>query len=86
MSATATAVLVVAAVAAGANAAAQTKLAAEIAELTSLQKAIRSSEAPIRTDALHRVWRVGVTTKEVQVKRQALMLLAEPGSGRDRHG
>lgn len=82
--ATATAVLVVATVAAGVNAAAQTKLADEIAELTSLQKAIKSAENPIRTDALHRVWRVGVTTKEVQVKRQALTLLGEPaGSGLD---
>jgi hypothetical protein len=34
----------------------------------------------VRTDALHRVWRVGVMSIDPQVKREALDLLAEPAN------
>lgn len=59
----------------------QPTLSQDVAELTRLTPAIKNgADSRQRNDALHRVWRVGVTSIEPQVKLQAINLLAEPAN------
>jgi hypothetical protein len=62
----------------GLPAAAQNAVAEHTAELTSLRTAVKNIDARTRTDAIHRIWRVGVASSDLSVKKQALDMLREP--------
>jgi hypothetical protein len=58
--------------------------AGQIAELISLREKVSSGDTRTRVDATHRVWTIGLTTADPEIKLTALQLLAEPvGSSSD---
>lgn len=65
-------------------AAAQPGAATQVAELVSLRDKVANADTRIRVDALHRVWSIGLVSKDPQVKLASLDLLREPlGSSSD---
>jgi len=77
-------VLALLSVAAVAQGNANSHSAGEIAELISLREKVASVDTRTRVEATHRVWAVGLTTADPEIKLTALQLLAEPiGSSSD---
>jgi hypothetical protein len=63
---------------------ANSQAAGQIAELISLREKVSSADTRTRVDATHRVWTIGLTTADPEIKFTALQLLAEPvGSSSD---
>ena len=77
-------VLILLSVAAAPQGTANSRSAGQIAELISLREKVASPDTRTRVEATHRVWTVGLTTADPEIKLTALQLLAEPvGSSSD---
>src|SRR5947208_10853568 len=77
-------VLILLSVVAAPQGSANPRSAVQIAELIALREKVASPDTRIRVEATHRVWTVGLTTTDPEIKLTALQLLAEPvGSSSD---
>src|SRR5436305_7489438 len=77
-------VLILLSVVAAPQGTANPRSAVQIAELIALREKVASPDTRIRVEATHRVWTVGLTTADPEIKLTALQLLAEPvGSSSD---
>src|SRR5215471_12355649 len=52
--------------------------ASQIAELISLREKVANPDTRTRVEATHRVWTIGLTATDPEIKLTALQLLAEP--------
>jgi hypothetical protein len=77
-------VFILSAILGGTNAVAQNATGTRLAELVSLKGRIGNADTRTRVDAFHRVWTIGVTSPESDVKLSALDLMLDPvGSSSD---
>jgi len=79
------AVLILLSSMAAAQESANSRSAGQIAELISLREKVSSPDTRTRVEATHRVWTVGLTTTDPEIKLTALQLLAQPAGSSSDH-
>jgi len=69
----------------GASVAAQSTVAAQLAELESLADKVRNPDTRTRVDAFHKVWTIALGSENSEVKLRSLELMSEPVASASDH-